>query len=140
MWQQLCNRHETIAFISFDMDRLKQINDTYGHQAGDYAIRLTGDAIRRAAPREAILARVGGDEFLAVLPRADSLETERFVNDFRDELRKLNEQEGRAFGVDASSGAVTLRLDSLSTVEECIQKSDEEMYRQKEKRHMIRGD
>ena len=83
---------------------------------------------------------MGGDEFLAVLPRADSLETERFVNDFRDELRKLNEQEGRAFGVDASCGAMTLRLDSLSTVEECIQKSDEEMYRQKEKRHMIRGD
>ena len=140
MWQQLCNRHETIAFISFDMDRLKQINDTYGHQAGDYAIRLTGEAIRRAAPKEAILARMGGDEFLAVLPRADRQETECFMNAFREELRLLNEQEGRAFDVNASCGAVTLRLDILSTVEECIQKSDEELYHQKEMRHMTRGE
>ena len=140
LWQQLCTRRENAAFVSFDMDRLKQINDTYGHQAGDYAIRLTGTAIRRAAPKEAILARVGGDEFMAVLPRASQQDADRFMKSFQKELKLLNRQESRAFNVEASYGAVVFRLDALSTIEECIQKSDEAMYREKEKRHVRRKD
>lgn len=120
------------------MDRLKHINDTYGHQAGDYAIRLTANAIRRAAPKEAILARVGGDEFLAVLPRATSQTADRFMQDFHKELLNLNRQEDRAFNVGASCGAMVFRLNSLSTIEECVQKSDEEMYREKDQHHAQR--
>ncbi|MBR5960412.1 MAG: GGDEF domain-containing protein [Clostridia bacterium] len=138
IWQRLCARGESAAFISFDMDRLKQINDTYGHQAGDYAIRLTGDAIRRAAPKDAILARMGGDEFLAVMPRADDQSAKRFMRDFQKQLKALNKQEDRAFNVEASCGAVVIHMNGLSTIEECIQRSDEELYRQKEKRHTER--
>ena len=65
IWQRLCNDQETIAFVCFDLDRLKKINDQFGHPAGDFAIRLVADAIRKAAPKEAIMARMGGDEFLA---------------------------------------------------------------------------
>ena len=138
LWQQLCTKRENAVFVSFDLDRLKQINDNYGHQAGDYAIRLTGNAIRRAAPKEAILARVGGDEFLAVLPRATQQDADHFVRDFQKELKRLNKQENRAFTVEASCGAVMFRLDSFSTIEECVQKSDEAMYQIKEKRHAKR--
>ncbi len=138
IWQQLCTRHETAAFVSFDMDRLKHINDTYGHQAGDYAIRLTANAIRRAAPKEAILARVGGDEFLAVLPRATNQIADRFMQEFQKELMNLNRQEDRSFDVGASCGAMVFRLNSLSTIEECVQKSDEEMYREKDQHHARR--
>ena len=134
LWQQLCTRRENVAFISFDMDRLKQVNDTYGHQAGDFAIRLTGKAMQIAAPKDAILARVGGDEFLAVLPRANRGAAEQYMEQFRKELKELNGQENRAFTVEASCGATVTRLDNFSTIEECIRKSDEEMYRQKEKR------
>ncbi len=138
VWQRMCAGRESVAFISFDMDWLKLINDTYGHQAGDYAIRLTGKAIRRAAPKEAILARVGGDEFLAVLPRATLQEAKQFVKGFQNELKALNEEEDRAFNVEASCGAIVFRLNSFTTIEECVHKSDEEMYRQKEKRHTAR--
>ena len=138
IWQRLCAMGESAAFISFDMDRLKQINDTFGHQAGDYAIRLTGDAIRRAAPKDTILARMGGDEFLAVMPRADDQAAKRFMRDFQKQLKALNKQEDRAFNVEASCGAVVIHMNGLSTIEECIQRSDEELYRQKEKRHTER--
>ena len=140
LWQQLCARQENAAFVSFDLDWLKQINDNYGHQAGDYAIRLTGSAIRKAAPKEAILARVGGDEFLAVLPRASQQAADRFIKDFQKELKLLNKQEDRAFNVEASCGAVVFRLDLYSTIEECVQKSDEAMYLIKEKHHKHRKD
>lgn len=140
VWQRLCARGENVAFVSFDMDRLKHINDTYGHQAGDYAIRLTANAIRKAAPRDAILARVGGDEFLAVLPQANKLTADRYIVDFDRELKALNETENRAFTVEASCGAVVFKLNELSTIEECIQKSDEAMYSAKEKHHQRRTD
>ena len=140
IWQRLCAMGESAAFISFDMDRLKQINDTFGHQAGDYAIRLTGDAIRRAAPKDAILARMGGDEFLAVMPRADDQAAKRFMRDFQKQLKALNKQEDRAFNVEASCGAVVIHMNGLSTIEECIQRSDEELYRQKDKRHTERDE
>lgn len=138
VWHHLCARGESVAFVSFDLDGLKKINDTYGHQAGDYAIRLVAEAIRRSAPKEALAARMGGDEFLTVLPRAAQAGADRFVADFRRALDRLNREEDRAFRAEASTGAAVFRLDNLTTIETCIQKSDEIMYRQKEERHVRR--
>ena len=140
IWQRLCNDQETIAFVCFDLDRLKKINDQFGHPAGDFAIRLVADAIRKAAPKEAIMARMGGDEFLAVLPEANQAAADKFIVDFYREIRNLNRKEDRAFSVEASCGAVVFRLDALSTVEKCIRKSDEEMYRIKEQRRVGRDE
>ena len=134
MWQQLCMKREQVTFVSFDMDGLKQINDTYGHLAGDFAIRLTAQAVHRTAPKDAIIARMGGDEFLAVIPRAGRAEAEKYMKSFREELERLNKRENRSFRVSASCGTMVFRPDSLTTIDECVQKSDEEMYREKEKR------
>ena len=138
IWQRLCNNQDSTAFVCFDLDGLKQINDHFGHQAGDFAIRLTANAIRKAAPRDAITARMGGDEFLAVLPDAGRAEADRFMEEFNRQIELMNRDEDRAFRVEASCGAVVFRLDTLSTIERCIRKSDEEMYRKKEERHARR--
>ncbi len=135
VWHHMCSRREYAAFVSIDLDGLKKINDTYGHQAGDFAIRLVAEAIRRSAPKETLAARMGGDEFLAVVPRANQAAADRFMADFRAQLEKLNLEEDRAFRAEASTGAAVFRLNELSTIEGCIQKSDEIMYRQKEERH-----
>ena len=58
---------------------------------------------------------------------------------FEYELKALNEQEGRAIPAQASCGVAVTRLKEYSTIEECIQQSDEEMYRTKERRHTARG-
>ena len=138
LWHHLCARRENAAFVSIDLDGLKTINDTYGHQAGDYAIRLVAEAIRRASPKEALAARMGGDEFLAVLPRANQVVADRFIQDFYAKLEEMNREEDRAFDAAASCGSAVFRLNDLSSIETCIQKSDEIMYRQKEERHARR--
>ena len=140
VWQRLCNDRNSVVFVCFDLDRLKKINDQFGHQAGDFAIRLTANAIRRAAPKDAIVARMGGDEFLAVLPEAGQAEADRFIGEFHRQISLLNREEDRAFTVEASCGAVVFRLDELSTIERCIRMSDEEMYRMKEQRHAGRSE
>jgi diguanylate cyclase (GGDEF)-like protein len=140
VWPRLCARREYAAFVCFDLDRLKRINDSYGHQAGDYAIRLVAEAIRRSAPKDALSTRMGGDEFLSVIPKADEQDAEKFMQDFMDQLDELNRLENRSFRVEASCGAVVFRLSEFSSLEECIQKSDERMYRQKEERHAQRAE
>ena len=57
---------------------------------------------------------------------------------FRRELDQLNKTEDRAFNVEASCGAKVFKLNSLSSIEECIQQSDEMMYEQKELHHAHR--
>lgn len=58
----------TIAIISADCDGLKEINDTYGHNAGDEYIKATVNLFKTVLPPERILFRMGGDEFLILLP------------------------------------------------------------------------
>ncbi len=55
---------EPAALIMFDIDDLKQINDTMGHPAGDRSIRLAADLLRANFRRDDIICRMGGDEFL----------------------------------------------------------------------------
>ena len=129
-----------IAFVCVDLDRLKHINDTYGHAAGDFAIRLVAQGIQRSMPRDALGARIGGDEFVVFLPEAGDGGAERFVQRFECALVQLNGEEQRAFPVTASAGFAVKRLGALDTIEKCMQASDHEMYRVKAARRAARTD
>lgn len=60
-----------LTAIMLDMDRMKTINDSFGHAAGDQAIQMVADAIRNSVRKLDLPVRVGGDEFLILLPEAD---------------------------------------------------------------------
>lgn len=57
------------SIVVCDLDRFKSVNDTYGHQGGDAAIRAFGEMLKAAAPEGALVARIGGEEFVLFLPR-----------------------------------------------------------------------
>ena len=60
---------EPLSLAMIDLDGFKTINDSFGHAAGDEALRATAAAILQAAPGDATAARIGGDEFAVILPR-----------------------------------------------------------------------
>lgn len=60
------------AALLVDLDRLKSINDTYGHAAGDAAIQVAADCIRASTRSTDVVSRVGGDEFLVLIPGGDA--------------------------------------------------------------------
>ncbi|MEP7047659.1 MAG: GGDEF domain-containing protein, partial [Ilumatobacteraceae bacterium] len=62
---------EPFAIVMADLDHFKLLNDTYGHEAGDRALRLFADTVRRALRTEDIFARWGGEEFVIALPNTD---------------------------------------------------------------------
>lgn len=69
---EMANRHdETGVVVLIDLDHFKTINDTYGHEAGDATLRHAANVLQAGLRSTDVLARIGGDEFAAVLLRAD---------------------------------------------------------------------
>jgi len=78
------DRKESVAVIVADLDRFKQVNDLYGHGAGDNVLRQCAACIAEFLPPRSIAARVGGDEFICIVP-IDPAHIER-VDHFADNL------------------------------------------------------
>ena len=130
-WSALCSSHTPAAFFSFDMDRMKYINDHFGHPAGDRALQLVVQALTEVLGSDTLIARTGGDEFLAFLPNCEEAEAASLVEAFEAALPRLTAEAGLPYSVSCSPGFYVLRLDSASNFEQCVLRSDQAMYVQK---------
>ena len=120
-----------LSIISADCDGLKEINDTYGHTAGDEYIKATVSLFKMVLPKECILFRMGGDEFLVLLPSISEEKTLLFVKQLKEKqkhFRIQNQQLSISFGVSVMNS----REDSFHM---CITDSDRNMYFEKRKKH-----
>lgn len=68
LWTPLLADHERLALMVIDLDRFKEVNDTYGHLAGDDVLRTTAALLRRHFRGDDVIVRYGGDEFVVVMP------------------------------------------------------------------------
>ena len=87
-----------------DLDHFKVLNDRYGHQAGDDALRAVGHTIQRCIRASDLAARYGGEEFVVLLPRAEELDAVEIAELIRDAISRLDGEFGR---LRASVGAVS---------------------------------
>lgn len=89
-------RNKSIAIISIDLNELKQINDTLGHNAGDKALQKVGGAMLKAGARAFLSYRVGGDEFMALGKEQSAEAAQAYIDSVRTSLRQ--EKLTAAFG------------------------------------------
>lgn len=84
---------DDLAMVMMDVDNFKPLNDTLGHKAGDDLLKFIGDLLRQCVREEDLAIRVGGDEFLLILPGASATEAsaiaERTVRLFAQQTRLL---------------------------------------------------
>lgn len=142
VWGPKCAAHESVAFISIDLDNLKYINDSYGHEQGDFAICTVAATLQELLPPGGFVARIGGDEFLVFLPECDTAGGKAFIKSVRARLAETAIPEGYDFKVEISAGAYSLELNEDSDSRECVRQSDFVMYQNKRKHHrkLIAGD
>lgn len=118
-----------ITAVCADVDRLKPINDTYGHEGGDNAISRVACAIRESMPENSICARTGGDEF-TVMIMCDAQTAARSLESVERALSKYNDESGLPYKVGCSCGTFTALLSDMQW-DDIVKRADEEMYRVK---------
>ncbi len=134
---KLSRRHSREMLLLFaDMDGLKRINDTYGHDEGSRAIGAAGEVLRRTFRDSDVIARLGGDEFAVLVVEPGDHPPEFFAGRLAKGLRRHNEESNAPYQVAMSVGAV--RLDNSLTVEEAISRADELMYEEKRRKRAQR--
>lgn len=126
------NRHErNITCVYLDLDNFKQVNDTFGHQAGDRALAVTAEMMQREFP-DGFCARMGGDEFMAVfLGRRDISDIEARVNEFMAKLLKYCAGSRTMKDLSVSGGISQTQPDSDKTIDQIIHEADRALYEAK---------
>ena len=119
---------QPFSLISMDLDYLKKINDTYGHQYGDLAIKTIANVLKREARSIDIPARIGGEEFNLLLPGVDS----RGAVIAAERIRKSIENQvlDTIGGITASVGVATF-LEHSDRIDELMELADQAMYKAK---------
>ncbi len=121
--------HGCPAIIGYvDMDNLKQVNDIFGHKEGDYALRAIGDILRSVMPEDAIIARIGGDEFAICVVQINAAETRQLKDAMNKQEAKLNRTCGKPYYIECSIGLVNFECNNTQDAEELMIKADEKLY------------
>ena len=124
-------RHKfPMTLVVFDLDLFKNINDTYGHSAGDLVLKELAGLSRRIIRENDIVARIGGEEFAMVLTHADLARGRVVAENFRSALENLDiVYEGVKIPVTASFGVAEMR--PSDTVSSMLTRADENLYQAK---------
>jgi two-component system, cell cycle response regulator len=121
------------ALVVIDMDDLKKLNDTYGHQVGSAAIQTVARVLSEVVRTSDLVARFGGDEFVMVLRKADAAGAQIVLNRVRSMLAQEVVPGTGGVSVTISAGAALYGRDGTS-VEELISVADATMYSDKRSR------
>lgn len=116
------------AVIAIDGNRIKQINDQYGHHIGDEAIKVIARAMQQTFRKSDYLVRTGGDEFIAILPNCSADRATQLCEDLDHKL-SCSELPISGVKVTASCGVAT-KYTSM-TLKEAIMKADDNLYQKK---------
>ncbi len=127
------------ALLMVDVDHLKTINDTYGHEAGNRAVRLVGDALQRLTRTTDVVARFGGDEFVVLLADADRAAAEEVAQRVRNVVFSTTlEVDVKMVRVKASVGVASFPEDG-NTLAAIMTGADRALYKDKEYREPPKG-
>lgn len=120
-----------LSIVMIDVDHFKAINDQHGHAAGDHVLKEVGAICQDVLRGSDVIGRIGGEEFVLLLPGAPQASAEQVAERMRARLAgtqiKLNKTE---FNVTASFGVATLS-DEDNTLQEMLDRADEAMYHAK---------
>lgn len=124
------SRKYPISIIIGDLDNLKKVNDNYGHLKGDQYIKKAANIIKNLLREEDIIARVGGDEFVILLPETSKIEAEKISNRIEKKVYQQNLKIDLPVELKISLGSSTSN-NKDEDLYDCYEKADKKMYQNK---------
>lgn len=116
-----------LTVIAGDLNNLKMVNDTMGHQQGDALLREAADALLTCCPPNARVGRIGGDEFLVLIPAFSQAQAVDLIGEIR---YYLEQSKNEAFHVSIALG-LSVKTSAEQDLEQIIRNADQEMYQNK---------
>jgi len=122
-----------LSFLMLDIDHFKEVNDTYGHAIGDEVLKHFSSVCLDMARSLDIVARIGGEEFIVMLPETDSDGAYMFAERFRKKIfNSTLEIEGKTIKYSVSIGISILDANNDEDISSVIQRADKALYNAKE--------
>jgi diguanylate cyclase (GGDEF)-like protein/PAS domain S-box-containing protein len=133
---RLAKRNNSPLLIAFlDINHLKQINDRFGHQEGDRAIKMVGNLFKSTLREVDIICRMGGDEFLIAFPDNSMQQAPHIRERLEEELLSLNKMIIKRYQIKFSIGFSDYSYLEPKSVDELITIADQRMYEEKKKKN-----
>jgi len=135
----LCRRVERSAMLFFfDLDQFKEINDTFGHAEGDYALRKFAQILRQTFRESDVVGRLGGDEFVVLSTNSDLSFHEAIVARLRRTLEQHNRFAARNYNLEFSVGVAQFDSARHDHIDQLLGEADRLMYANKQARRDAR--
>ncbi|WP_052112968.1 GGDEF domain-containing protein [Clostridium novyi] len=130
--------NESIVVCFADVDKLKIINDKFGHKEGDRVLKFVAQTLKENIRKDDFVIRMGGDEFLIVFPRTTKRDIYYILNRIYKKIKEFNLKEYK-YNLSLSYGFSEYKLNEAKdlTLNEVIHKADKKMYKRKLKNKFL---
>ncbi|MFT6269819.1 MAG: diguanylate cyclase (GGDEF)-like protein [Alphaproteobacteria bacterium] len=117
-----------LSIIMVDIDHFKEVNDNYGHDAGDKVLIQFGNILQNSVRNSDLVARMGGEEFLIIFPNTHIDEANQITNSIREKIEQasFNVSDGSSLNITASFGIAV--AERATEAEAAINKADANLY------------
>ena len=128
--------HEVLLFF-VDVDKLKYVNDTFGHVMGDRYLMEMAKILRTTFRESDIIARIGGDEFAVLSMETGPNSSEMLVERLQTNLDLFNRENKSVFGLSASAGIARCEQEESNTISALLDRADQDMYARKRNKSIV---
>jgi diguanylate cyclase (GGDEF)-like protein len=133
------NKDKQVLVMYADMDNLKMINDEYGHDEGDYALKEIASILKETFPNSEVVGRFGGDEFVAFA----ILGTHNYENIIRHKIMQITERHNKLLNkpyfVEMSVGICEVPCSPDLEIYQVLAEADRKLYKEKREKKRLRG-
>ncbi len=132
IWNNAVQNDQDLCFLMLDIDHFKEINDNYGHHAGDMVLKTLSSILKKTVREGDVLVRWGGEEFAIILPQTSLQPAIKLAERIRKEIENLQIKTDGAIIKTTVSIGVSQKTDSTATIDELFSMADANLYKAKQ--------
>lgn len=130
-----CKKHDTpIGMMFVDINKLKRVNDEYGHEEGDFYIKTVADYMKKLKGEGQLLMRYGGDEFVVLGAHVNGDEFTGLIDKLNPMLEECRQQNQKIYEMSASIGFQSVSITQDFQLDQLMKQADQEMYSMKKRK------